>query len=263
MPLGNPIAHRHLLARKPLITELGRPLPLHADISSFLGDSRWKDRFDEEILAAAGPLIGKVKDLRIVETAPDSVSLMGMVGKDETEANLWKSGQSWEFETFCSCEIGNFCHHAAALLTRAAKERDPGKLRGHGIAGAVAAALPSARELMTELSPDLPRIRIEPRFELRVTREPVDKATRLLLQSLGQVNPDLWISGEASVIYGVHRSSLRASSPEWVGSIVHDGHPAILQHDAGAENAAAQHLRDTGLSSLQSNSAWRFLLDLK
>jgi hypothetical protein len=177
--------------------------------------------------------------------------------------NLWQSGTTWEFETFCSCEIGNFCHHAAALLTKAAKERDPSRLQGRGITGAVAAALPTARELMKDPPPDLPRIRLEPRFELRVTREPVDKATRLLLQSLGQPNVDFWISAEASVIYGSHASSLRASAPDWVSSITEGGQTVILQHDAAAENAATQQLRDTGLSSLQSNSAWKFLLNLK
>jgi hypothetical protein len=233
------------------------------DISSFLGDSRWRDRFDDEILAAAASLVSKVRDLRMEETAPGSVSLLGMVAKDEAEVNLWQSGSGWEFETFCSCEIGNFCHHAAALLTKAAKERDPSRLQGRGIAGAVAAALPSARELMHDPPPDLPRLRMDARFELRVNREPVDKATRLLLQSLGQPNVDFWISAEASVVYGPHRSSLRSSAPEWVSSITHEGQAAILQHDAAAENAATQQLRDTGLSSLQSNSAWKFLLNLK
>ncbi len=240
-----------------------RALPSGADISSFLGDSRWRDRFDDEILAAASSLVSKVRDLRTEETAPGSVSLLGMVAKDEAEVNLWQSGGGWEFETFCSCEVGNFCHHAAALLTKAAKERDPSRLQGRGIAGAVAAALPSAREMMDDPPPDLPRLRMDARFELRVNREPVDKATRLLLQSLGQPNVDFWISAEASVVYGAHHSSLRSSAPEWVSSITHEGQTAILQHDAAAENAATQQLRDTGLSSLQSNSAWKFLLNLK
>jgi SNF2-related domain/Helicase conserved C-terminal domain len=238
-------------------------LPESVDISAFLGNSRWKDRFDDEILAAANPLVSKVRELRTEETGPGSVSLLGSVGKEETEANFWQSGGSWEFETFCSCEIGNFCHHAAALLTKAAKERDPSRLAGRGVAGAVAAALPSARELMKDPPEDLPRVRMEPAFELRVTREPVDKATRLLLQSLGQPNVDYWITAEAGVIYGAHRSSLRASAPEWVSSITHEGRAAILQHDTAAENAAARQLADTGLSSLQSNSAWKFLLNLK
>jgi hypothetical protein len=234
-----------------------------AHISSFLGDSRWRDRFDDEILAAANSLVSKIKDLRIEETTPGSVSLLGTVGKEDTEVNLWHAGTTWEFETFCSCEIGSFCHHAAAMLAKAAKERDPSRLQGRGIGGAVAAALPSARELMKDPPPDLPRLRIDPRFELNVSREPVDKATRLLLQSLGQPNVDFWISAEAFVVYGPHRSPLRATAPDWVSSITQDGQAAILQHDAGSETAATQQLRDTGLSSLQSNSAWRFLLNLK
>ena len=72
-------------------------MPQTADISSFLGDSRWKDRFDDEILAAAGSLVSKVKDLRSEETAPGSLSLVGNVAKDETEVNLWQSGQTWDF----------------------------------------------------------------------------------------------------------------------------------------------------------------------
>ncbi len=198
------------------------------------------------------------------ETTTESISLLGNVKSDETEVNLWRSGDDWDFETFCSCEVGSFCHHAAALLIKTTKERDMSKLQGRGVAGAVAAALPSARELMKDPPPDLPRLRLEPHFELHVTREPVDKATRLLLQSLGQPDPDFWISAEASVIYGGHRSSLRATAPDWISSITQpDGSAAILQHDAGAESAATQQLRDTGLSSLQSNSAWKFLLNLK
>ncbi len=238
-------------------------MPDSPDISSFLADARWLDRFDDDILAAAKPLTSKVRDLHTEETAADSFSLLGTVAKDETEVSLWKSGPDWEFETFCSCDIGSFCQHAAAILTKAAKERDPSRLHGRGIAGAVAAALPGARELMKDPPPDLPRLRLEPRFELAVTRSPVDRATRLLLQSLGQPDPDFWISAEASVVYGNFRNSLRASAPDWASPIRHDGRPAILQHDAAAENAATQQLRDTGLSSLQSNSAWRFLLNLK
>ncbi len=239
-------------------------MPHLPDISSFLGDYGWKDRFEDELLAAAHPLVSKVRDLRMDETAPRAISLIGTVGKDETEVNLWHAGNTWDFETFCSCEIGSFCHHAAALIMRAAKERDPSRLSGRNIAGAIAAALPSARELMKDPPPDLPRLRYEPRFELRVSREPVDRATRLLLQSLGQPELDFWISAEAWAIYDRHRISLRSAAPDWISSITEaDGQPAILQHDAAAETAATQQLRDTGLSSLQSNSAWRFLLNLK
>lgn len=238
-------------------------LPDHADISFFLGEFRWKDRFDDEILAAANSQVSKVRELRIEEATPGSISLLGHVGKDETEVNLWQAENTWDFETFCSCDLGSFCHHAAAILTKASRERDISRLQGRSVAAAIAAVLPSACELAENPPKDLPLLRIEPRFELRVTREAVDKVTRLLLQSLGQPSVDFWISAEASVVYGDHVSALRGSSPEWVSPITHAGQAVLLQHEAAAENAAAQQLRDTGLSSLQSNSAWKFLLNLK
>ena len=238
-------------------------LPDHADISFFLGEFRWKDRFDDEILAAANSQVSKVRELRIEEATPGSISLLGNVGKDETEVNLWQAENAWDFETFCSCDLGSFCHHAAAILTKASRERDISRLQGRSVAAAIAAVLPSACELAENPPKDLPLLRIEPRFDLRVTREAVDKVTRLLLQSLGQPSVDFWISAEASVVYGDHVSALRGSSPEWVSPITHAGQAVLLQHEAAAENAAAQQLRDTGLSSLQSNSAWKFLLNLK
>jgi superfamily II DNA or RNA helicase len=239
-------------------------LPDATDIQTFLGDSRWKDRFDDEILAAAHPLGSKVRDLRVDASIAGSITLLGTVGGEEPEINAWQAGGTWDFETTCSCDLGSYCHHAAALLLRAAKERDPQRLLGHSVAAAVAAALPSARDLRKEQSPDRPWLSPEPRFELHVAREPADRTTRLLLQSLGLPAPDQWIFATAVVIYDGHSSPLRGSAPDWVSPVtLADGQTAILKHDAAAENAAAQQLRDTGLSSLQANSAWRFLLNLK
>ncbi|RPJ31842.1 MAG: DEAD/DEAH box helicase, partial [Verrucomicrobiaceae bacterium] len=236
---------------------------MSAEPSSFLRDSRWRNRFDEEILHAAQAMVSKVRDLRLEEAAPASFTLLGNVAKEETEVGFWKSGDGWDFETFCSCELGAFCHHAAALILKAEKERALSRLHGHGITAAVAAALPKA-DAPPPPPPDLPVISPEPRFELHVTREPVDKMSRLLLQSLGQPDPEVWISAEASVIYGEHRSPLRGSMPEWTSRVLPpNGRTVILQHQQAAENAAARQLADTGLSSLQSNSAWRFLLNLK
>ena len=239
-------------------------MPAENDPSAFFRDSRWKNRFEDEILAAASPLVSKVRDLRLETPAPDSFSLLGNVGKEETEVGFWKSGAAWDLETFCSCELGSFCHHAAALLMKAEKERDPSRLGGHNVAAAVAAALPKAPATPPPPPAGLPKISPEPRFELHVTREPVDRMSRLLLQSLGQPDPDVWISAEATVIYGDHRGPLRGSMPEWTSRVtLPDGKPAILEHRPAAENTAARQLSDTGLSSLQSNSAWRFLLNLK
>lgn len=246
------------------------PVSDPVDPSAFFGESRWKNRFEEEILAAAAPLVSKVRDPRLESPAPDSFLLLGVVAKDQTEVEFWKSGTTWELETHCSCELGAFCHHAAALLLKAAKERDITRLSGHGIAGAVTTALPpkSAPEPSLASSPSLstglPEISATPRFELHVTRGPVDRMSRLLLQSLGQPDPDTWIAADATVIYDGHRIPLRGAMPEWITRVtLPNGRLAILRHHAAAENTAARQLSDTGLSSLQSNSAWRFLLNLK
>jgi superfamily II DNA or RNA helicase len=240
-------------------------LPDTTDILAFVGDSRWKNRFDDEILAAASALVSKVRDLRMdPATPPGSITLLGTVGNEATEINIWQSGSAWDFETSCGCELGSYCHHAAALLLKAAQDRDPQRLLGHSVAAAVAVALPTARDLHREPAPERPWLTPEPRFELHVSREPTDRTTRLLLQSLGLAAPDQWIFASALVNYDGHRSPLRAAAPEWVSPVtLADGQTAVLKHDAGAENAAAQQLRDTGLSSLQANSAWRFLLNLK
>ncbi|MFT4175137.1 MAG: DEAD/DEAH box helicase [Luteolibacter sp.] len=227
-------------------------------------DLHWEPRFEDEILAAGRGFVSKVKELRMEETAPGCFSLVAQVSGEETEVSIWQNDASWEFETFCSCDLGGFCHHAAAVLMKTSKERDPSRLLGRSVAGAVAETLPSARELLQEASPDLPRLRIDPRFELHVMREPTDSFTRTLLKSLGQPAPDFWIHAEASVLYGEKRIGLRAAAPDWVSPVhLADGQPALIQHDAASENAAAQQLRDTGLSSLHSNSAWRFLANLK
>ena len=234
-----------------------------AEPSAFFSDSRWKNRFDDEILNAAKPLVSKARNLRLEEPSPDSFSLLGNVADEETEISFWQDGGAWDFETFCSCDLGTFCHHAAALILKAEKERDLTRLHGHGIAAAVTAALPTPPPSPAP-PPQLPRISPEPRFELHVTREPVDRMSKLLLQSLGQPEADYWIAAEASVIYGDHRSPLRASMPEWTSRItLPGGMPVILEHRQAEENAAARQLSDAGLSSLQSNSAWRFLLNLK
>ncbi len=235
------------------------------NIHDFLAGARWKDRFDDEILGAAASFVGKARELTASSPAEDSVTISGKVAKEATSVDLWRGpGGGWDLETSCGCGLGGFCHHAAALLLKAAREKDVLRLIGRVPARQIAAALPTARELMRNPPEDLPRLKFEPRFELHVTREPADRSTRLLLQSLGQPEVDAWISAEAAVVYDKHRSPLRSAGPEWATPVtLPGGQPAMIQHDAGAEAVAAQQLRDTGLSSLQSNSAWRFLFSLK
>jgi len=239
-------------------------VPPDPDITMFLRDSRWKIRFDDEILAAASPLVAKVRELRLEEPAAGSFALLGSVAREEAAVEFWQAHGSWVFETLCSCELGGFCPHAAALLLRADQERDLTRLHGRSVAAAVAAALSQASAVSAAAPRELPSIAPQPRFELHVTREPVDRASRLLLQSLGQADPEVWISAEASVIYDTHRSPLRGSMPGWTSRVaVTDGRPALLEHQAAAENAAARQLGDAGLSSLNTNSAWRFMMNLK
>jgi superfamily II DNA or RNA helicase len=245
--------------------------PLLTPLLEFLVGYRWKGRFDDEVIAAAPVLVSKVRDLQMEISGPDTpetFTLRGTVRHEATEVTIWQSGGQWDIETNCTCEIGSFCQHAAAVLIKAAKERDPQRLLGHSVtaavAGAVAAALPGGRDMPKVPPADLPWLAPEARFELHVTREPTDRTTRLLLQSLGLPTPEQWIFAEAVVDYAGYSSPLRASAPGWVSTVTQAaGQTALLRHDAGAENAATQQLRDTGLSSLQANSAWRFLLNLK
>jgi superfamily II DNA or RNA helicase len=240
-------------------------VPSDTELLQFFRSPRWRSRFDDEILTAANSLVAKVRELRLEEPVPGSFALLGNVAKEQIEVGFWQTDGGWELETSCSCDVGDFCHHAAALMLRAGKEHDLPRLRGRSVAAAVAAALPST--VMASApppDPELPRISAAPTFELHVRREPMDRASRLLLQSLGQPVPDAWISAEATVIYDTYRSPLRASMPAWTSRVtLPDARPAILDHQAVAENAAARQLADIGLSSMQSNSAWRFLLNRK
>lgn len=238
-------------------------MPDSPSIQTFLASEQWKDRFDEEILSAARSFVSKVRELKVENGAHGTISISGRIAGEETQIELWQNHDEWDLETTCGCEIGSFCHHAAALIMRATKEKDTAHLVGRKPAKEMAAALPSARELMRQIPEDLPLLEFEPKFQLHVTRQPADRSTRLLLQSLGQADPELWISAEAYVIYDQYRIPLRGAAPEWTTPVIHQGEPALIQHDAGAEGGAAQQLRDTGLSSLHSNPSWRFLLNLK
>ena len=235
-----------------------------ADPSGFFHASRWKARFDEEVLSAARSFVSKVRDMRLDEPAVESFSLCGNVAAEDTEINFWPVDIGWDFETFCSCDVGAFCHHAAALMMKAEKERDISRLSGRNVADAVAAVMPKEPVKIAPFPAGLPHIHCEPIFELHVTREAADRSLKLLLQSLGQAEVENWIAADATVNYDGYRSPLRSAMPEWTSQVrLPDGRAAILEHSAAAENMAARQLADAGLSSLQTNSAWRFLLNLK
>jgi hypothetical protein len=239
-------------------------VPEKSDPSSFFRDASWQQRHDDEILLAARSFVSKVKDMRLEETGAQSWQLTATVACEEAAVDFWHEGDAWDCETTCSCEVGSFCHHAAALMTRAAKERDITRLRGHSVAEAVNLELSRPQAPAQRASPPLPEWSPKPTFELHVVRESVDRKLGLLLQSLGQPKAEQWIIAEAVVNYEGHRSPLRASEPEWTNDVTRpDGTRALLRHDEGAELRAARQLVETGLSSMESNAAWRFLMNRK
>ncbi len=236
-----------------------------AQPSDFIRDAAWQQRFDEEVLAAAKTLASKTKELKLDEPVEGSYSLQAKVAGEDTEVSFWLNGSSWEIESFCSCDLGSFCHHAAGLMMKAAKQGDLTRLQGMSVNSAVQQAIEEQKaEATAAAKAKLPHISAEPTFELHIVREPVDRTSKLLLQSLGQPDPDVWIFAEATVNYAGHRSPLRSAMPDWSSEVIQaDGSRVILDHNKAVENQAARQLTDTGLSSLQSNSAWRFLLNRK
>ncbi len=199
------------------------------------------ERFDEELRALGARLAPKVKDLRLEGEAEFSAKANAL--GEEVEATFWEEGGGIAFETSCTCGAGAFCEHGFAILGKMAKEKRLARLFGRTPTEAVAMAIGSVGKKVTEMD-DAP----EPVFELAVRKGEVDRATKLLLQSLGEKEPVEWIFGEAFVSYGNLRKPLA---------------------DAGeggktpAELSAIRQLRDTGLSSMMSNPAWRFLLSMK
>jgi hypothetical protein len=214
-----------------------------AAVEGFLAESAWVERFDEEVRALGGRLLPKVKGLRL--EGEEEVSAKADVLGAEAEGFFWQESGGIAFETSCTCEVGAFCEHGFAMVGKMAKERSLGKFFGRSAAEAVAMEVKRAGDGgiggSGEIAP-------EAAFELAVRKGEVDRATKLLLQSLGEKEPEQWIFGEAFVNYGSLRKPLA---------------------DAGeggktpAEMRAIRQLRETGLSSMMSNPAWRFLLSMK
>lgn len=235
------------------------------DPTVFLRGSSWHARFDEETLAVSRVFVPRVKALVLEEPADNSFVLRAEVSGERPSIDFWPEGSSWSFESACSCGAGAFCPHAAAMLARAAKEKNLHRLEGTGISVAVATAIADVRTTR-EIPPpeETPYLSPTPRFHLHVTRSQADKHTRLLLQSLGQPDVIDWITASADVIYDDHRSPLKSTAPHWKSEILSaTGCKTVIRHDAAAENTAARQLSETGLSSLRSNNAWKFLFQLK
>jgi SNF2-related domain/Helicase conserved C-terminal domain len=213
-----------------------------AALEEFLEESAWVERFDEELRPLGARLVSKLKDLRLEGEEEELIATADVLGS-EVVATFWGQGTRLMFETSCNCGAGAFCEHGFALLGKMAKERQLSRLLGRTTKEAVTIAL-EARGVVVKVGLDAP----EARFELVVQKGGVDRATKLLLQSLGEKDAQEWIFAEAFVSYGELRKPLA---------------------DAGeggktpAELRAIRELRETGLSSMMSNPAWRFLVSMK
>ena len=214
-----------------------------AELEEYLAEGTWVERFEEELRGLGGRMVSKVKNLRLDEGAGE-ICFSAMVAGAEVDGAFWQEGGSFGFETTCPCEIGAFCEHGFAVVGKMAKERRLGRYFGKTAVEAVAGELglrDGGTEGTREAAPD-------PKFELLIRKGEVDRATKLLLQSLGEKEPEEWIFGEAFVNYGNLRKPL--------GDAGEGG-------NTPAELRAVRQLRETGLSSMKSNPAWRFLLSMK
>lgn len=205
----------------------------------------------------------KVRLPRLEETV-DGWEMTATVENEQPLLVFWEAGGQVDLEPSCSC--GAFwCSHAAALLLRAAKERDLNRWQRQLSAAIAAAISPPADTKLTSTSSasGLEVIAPAPSFHLHLRKAQPPKMVKMILQSLGEKNPEQWIFAEASVSYGDHCGALRAASPSWTERVQTNVGEVELHHDAAAETAAAQQLLDTGLSSLKSNPAWRFLAQMR
>jgi len=216
-----------------------------AALEEYLSEGTWVERFDEEVRGLGARLLPKVKGLRLDEGEGEicfSAEVMG----EEVEGAFWEEGGGFHFETTCGCEVGTYCEHGFATVGKLTKERKIGRFFGRSAREAVAVEL--ARGVGEGESGREDGIAPKPVFSLRVKKDEVDRATKLLLQSLGEENPGEWIFAEAFVSYGNERMPL--------GSAGEGG-------KTPAEMKAIRQLKDTGLSSMKSNPTWRFLLSMK
>ena len=199
------------------------------------------ERFDEELRAPGARLVPKVKELRMEGEGEISVSA-NVLGSG-VEGFFWEEGGGIKFETSCTCSAGAFCEHGFALLGKLAKEKRLVRLFGRTSAEAVAMALEKKDNEGGGAESASDTV-----FSLAVRKGEVDRATKLLLQSLGEKEPTEWIFGEAFISYGGLLKPL--------GDAGEGGKTPL-------ELRAIRQLRESGLSSMMSNPAWRFLLSMK
>ena len=211
-----------------------------AALEKFLAEAGWLDRFGDEARMIGGRLVSKVQELQL--QGDDEIQARARVLGEKVEAAFWQQGGQVLFETDCSCEAGAFCEHGFALLGKMAKTKHLEKSFGRSAAEAVAMAIEEKPKAMAGEN------LAEPKFELVVRMDVVDRATQMLLKSMGQEEPKEWIFAEAFVSYGDQRKPLATAREE--------GRTPL-------EQQAIRELRNVGLSSMQTNPAWRFLLSMR
>jgi len=211
-------------------------------LQDFLAEGAWVERFDEEVRVLGGKMVSKVRGLRLDE-GDGELCFSATILSEEVEGAFWEEGGGLAVETACSCEVGVFCEHGFAALGKLTKERRLERLLGRSAKEAVSLELAGKRAIPAEQANGEP----VDSFELVVRKDEVDAATRLLLKSLGEAEPSEWIFAEAFVN--------RDGSREPLAAVGHGESPAHMR--------AMRELKDTGLSSMRSNTAWRFLLSMK
>lgn len=206
----------------------------------FLAEGGWTAGFDDELHGPGSKLVAKVENISI-EDGGEIVAAAGVLG-ERVEVVFWEEGKGVRFESSCTCPNGPSCEHSFALLGRLAKVRKLARYAGRTPAEAVGKAISERRETSAGERAG------EPGFSLMVRKSAPDRTTRLLLRSLGGEEPEEWIFAEALVTYDGE-----------IGIIGGAGEGGLTP----AEARAIRQLQETGLSSLQSNPAWRFLISMK
>lgn len=217
-------------------------------LENFLAEVGWVERFGDEARFIGGRLVAKVQELQL--EGEEETRARGRVMGEKVEASFWEQGGQMLFETDCSCGIGTFCEHGFALLGKMAKTKHLQKYSGRAASEAVAMELERGaehREMRKSVDKAIEGAR-DIAFELVVRKDAVDRATQMLLKSMGQEEPEEWIFAEAFVKYD-GRSKPLAS--------------ALDEGTTPKEQRAIRDLRDIGLSSMRTNPAWRFLLSMK
>lgn len=214
-------------------------------IEQFLTEESWIERFCEEERELGFRFISKVKKLSSLQNEfAQELCVQAEIGDFSTEIIFWIEGKNVHLESSCNCPAGPFCEHAFALLGRLSKEKHLNRYHGRSASEAIAKEL-SLTKTEKVIAPNRAP---EARFSLEVKRGELDRATKLLLKSLGQEAKQEWIFAEAFVSYETVK------------------HPLADAGKGGmtpSELKAIRQLRDTGLSSMMSNSAWRFLVSMK